>query len=134
MTRAPQPNEFLGYRFEARFWGLLDGQAEIHNPYDPAGWAFSEVEHSEDGLEFFTAHRVGVPILYNLLREALVVEINIHDYTGKRRRSLTYRVGRPQALTIRLDAMADEPAVNGIIFKTAELVSLDEIATTEAMG
>lgn len=116
---------FLGYRFEVRFWASdVAGRDEIPD-YRGTGWAFGRIKHRPEGLEFTTAHAAGAPILYAVLREARVVEITISDYHGQHHRLLTYKIGRPQALTIELDAMSDAVATNGILFRDVDLISLE---------
>jgi hypothetical protein len=130
------PYETLfGYRFHARFW---QGYTKDSKSLDLANRGFTSMEvgakhcgvrQTPLGLEVWTAHRVGEPMLFDLLENARLVEVVLFAPDPERKsRVFTLKVGKPLRLPFYLDAMANVVALDGVLFQETELAEMvDEV-------
>jgi hypothetical protein len=76
------------------------------------------------GFEAWTAHRVEQPVLYDLLKTARRVQVTLGAPPDMKSRVISLDIGDPVCLPINLDAMADNVALDGVLFKEAKVLSV----------
>lgn len=125
-------HEYYGFRFHAAFWRerekknplLVTRRHELSGEHVPQG--FSRIHQTPLGLEFWTAHAVGEPLLVSKLEGAGCVEVILLPRRDGQSRVITYQLPSvPVALAVSVDAATSSVALDGVFFEDAKVLNIE---------
>jgi len=124
----------FSFRFHARFWkGCVPTGEPINLDFGftlmEVGAKHCGVRQTPLGLEVWTAHRVGQPMLYQQIWEAKSIEVVLFAPDPKQKsRVILMNIDNPKCLPFRLDAMDSSVAMDGVLFEETGIIAImDEV-------